>query len=141
MSFSTLIPVRFGDVDLAGFVYYPRIFHYLHVAMEEFFAECCGTPYASVMADERLGFPVVHVETEFSQSLFYGDEALVEVTVSKVGNSSVTFEYSVLRATDSTLCVRSTQTHVAMNLDARRGVSLPDKYRDAFARHKTRQTS
>ncbi len=135
MLFSTLIPVRFGDVDVAGFIYYPRLFHYLHVAMEEFFAARCGASYASVIADERLGFPVVHVETEFSQPLFYGDEAHVEVVVSKVGDSSVTFNYVVRRASDSTLCLRSTQTHVAMNLDERRAVSLPSKYREAFTQN------
>ncbi len=134
MSFSTLIPVRFGDVDLAGFVYYPRLFHYLHVAMEEFFAVRCGAPYAGVMADERLGFPVVRVETEFFRPLHYGDEAEITIAVSHVGDSSVTFDYAVKRAGDPTLCLRSTQTHAAMNLDTRRAVSLPDKYRDAFTR-------
>ena len=137
MSFSTLIPVRFGDVDLAGFVYYPRLFHYLHVAMEEFFAACCGASYPKVIADERLGFPVVSVETEFFEPLVYGDEAEITIAVSNVGDSSVTFDYSVRRASDSTLCVRSTQIHVAMNLDTRRAVSLPDGYHGAFTRHKT----
>ena len=29
------LPVRFADVDHAGIVYYPRFFHYFHVAFEE----------------------------------------------------------------------------------------------------------
>ncbi|MCA1633568.1 MAG: hypothetical protein LC802_07595 [Acidobacteria bacterium] len=35
MSFSTRITVRFGDTDPAGLVYYPNIFHYFHIALEE----------------------------------------------------------------------------------------------------------
>jgi len=38
MSFSTRITVRFGDTDPAGLVYYRNIFHYFHIALEEFFA-------------------------------------------------------------------------------------------------------
>jgi 4-hydroxybenzoyl-CoA thioesterase len=136
MPFSTLIPVRFGDADPAGLVYYPVILHYLHVAMEEFFAARCGISYARLMQDERIGFPTVKVQAEFFVPLVYGDEALVELFISRVGRSSATFEYTVRRASDGTLCARSTQVQVAMNLDTRRAVRIPTQYRDAFASSK-----
>lgn len=126
--------MRFGDADPAGLVYYPVIFHYLHIAMEEFFAARCGTSYARLMADERLGFPTVNAQAEFFVPLVYGDEVVVELFVSRVGRSSATFEYAVRRAVDDTLCARATHVHVAMNLDTRRAVSIPDKYRQAFER-------
>ena len=37
MPFIARIPVRFGDVDYARIVYYPRLLHLLHVAFEELF--------------------------------------------------------------------------------------------------------
>jgi len=132
MPFETRIKVRFGDADPAGLVYYPVILHYCHVAMEEFFEACCGIAYHRLMRDERLGFPTVNVRAEFFVPLVYGDEALVEVEVARVGDSSVTFEYRLRRAGDGTLCARSTQVHVAMNLDERRAVSIPDTYREAL---------
>jgi 4-hydroxybenzoyl-CoA thioesterase len=132
MSFNARIKVRFGDCDPAGLVYYPVIFHYCHVAMEEFFAERCGIGYHTLMADERIGFPTVKVEAEFFLPLVYGDEAQVEVSVSRVGRSSVAFEYGIRRGSDQALCARSTQIHVAMNLDTRSAVSIPDKYRRAL---------
>ena len=132
MPFSTRIKVRFGDCDPAGLVYYPSIFHYCHVAMEEFFAERCGISYHKLMVDERIGFPTVNVQAEFFAPLVYGDEAEVEVSITRVGRSSVTFEYNVRRANDQTLCARSTQAHVAMSLDKRTAVQIPDKYRRAF---------
>jgi len=133
MSFSTRITVRFADADPAGLVYYAEIFHYCHVAMEEFFAAHCGTAYEVLIGGERLGFPTVNVHTEFLAPLVYGDEALIEVYASDVGESSVTFEYRVYRASDLTLCVRSTQVHAAMNLDTHCAVPIPEKYRQAFA--------
>ena len=134
MVFSTRIKVRFGDCDPAGLVYYPVIFHYCHIALEEFFAERCGISYADLMAEERLGFPTVKVQSEFFVPLVYGDEAEICLTVSHVGRSSVTFEYNVRRASDHVLCSRSTQVQVAMNLDTLRGVPVPERYRAIFRR-------
>ena len=132
LMFCARIIVRFGDADPAGLVYYPRLFHYFHVAMEEFFAARCGIPYDRLMAEERIGFPTVKAQAEFFAPLVYGDETEVEIRVAHVGHSSVTFEYSARRASDRLLCARSTQVHVAMNLDTRRAVPIPDKYRQAL---------
>ncbi|MCA1614155.1 MAG: acyl-CoA thioesterase, partial [Acidobacteria bacterium] len=133
MPFSTRITVRFGDADPAGLVYYPVIFHYFHAAMEEFFAARAGTPYARLLSEARVGFPTVSVRAEFFAPLVYGDEVDVEVSVTRVGRSSVTFEYAARRASDRVLCARSEQVQVAMNLDARRAVPVPEELRRAFA--------
>jgi YbgC/YbaW family acyl-CoA thioester hydrolase len=133
MSFNARIKVRFGDCDPAGLVYYPVIFHYCHVAMEEFFAERCGIDYHKLMADEGIGFPTVNVQAEFFLPLVYGNEAEVEVSVSRLGRSSVTFEYNIRRTSDNALCARSTQVHVAMSLATRSSVEIPAKYRTALA--------
>jgi 4-hydroxybenzoyl-CoA thioesterase len=132
MPFSTRITVRFGDCDPAGLAYYPVIFHYFHVAMEEFFAARCATSYARLMREQRIGFPTVNARTEFVAPIVYGDEIEIEVSVSRVGTSSADFEYVARRASDQLLCARSTQVQVAMNLDARRAVPIPEDLRRAF---------
>ena len=132
MIFSTHIKVRFGDADPAGLVYYPVIFHYFHIGLEEFFAERCGISYDRLIRDERLGFPTVKTETEFFVPLVYGDEVEVSVFVSKIGRSSATFHYEARRALDGTLCARAAQIQVCMNMETRRAVAIPDKYREAF---------
>jgi 4-hydroxybenzoyl-CoA thioesterase len=132
MPFSTRITVRFGDCDPAGLVYYPALFHYCHAAMEEFFAARCGTTYARLLAEERLGFPTVDVRAEFFEPLVYGDEAEVEVWVSRVGRSSATFEYRLRRARDGHLCASATLVQVAMGLVERRAVPVPEALRRTF---------
>ena len=132
MAFSTRIPVRFGDVDLAGLVYYPVLLHYCHAAMEEFFAARCGTSYARLVAEERMGFPTVNVRAEFFAPFVYGDEVDVEVRVSRTGRSSATFEYRLRRASDGALCASATIVQVAMNLDTRLAVVIPESLRRAF---------
>jgi YbgC/YbaW family acyl-CoA thioester hydrolase len=132
MPFTTRIKVRFGDADPAGLVYYPVIFHYFHIALEEFFAARCAISYDRLIAEERLGFPTVKAEAEFFTPFVYGDEAEVEVYVSKLGRSSAVFEYGARRVSDNTLCARATNVHACMNMDTRRAVPIPEKYREAF---------
>ena len=133
MPFTTRIRVRFGDADPAGLVYYPVLFHYCHVAMEEFLAERLGIPYHKLMAEERIGFPTVSSKAEFFKPLVYGDEADIDVSVSRQGQSSATFEYNIRRASDSALCVSATNVHVSMNLDTHRAVPIPDRFRPLLA--------
>src|SRR5215210_3067071 len=132
MPFSTHITVRFGDCDPAGLVYYPVLFHYCHAAMEEFFAARCGVRYERLLAEERVGFPTVSARADFSAPLVYGDEAEVEVWVSSVGHSSATFEYRLYRASDHAPRASATLVQVAMNLDARCAVPVPERLRAAF---------
>ena len=133
MVFSTSITVRFADCDPVGFVYYPRVLHYCHVCMEEFFAARCGISYQKLLDVERLGFATVKIEAEYFVPLLYGDTAEVELEITDLGRSSARFNYSVKRSDDGVLCARSSQIQVAMDIDKRRAIPLPEKYRAAFS--------
>lgn len=132
MPFTARVPVRFGDCDPAGLVYYPVLLHYCHVAMEEFFAARCGVDYSRLVSEDRLGFPTVNVRAEFFEPFVYGDAAEVEVWASRVGRASVTLEYRLRRARDSRLCASATLVHVSMSLDGRRPVPVREDLRRAF---------
>lgn len=133
MVFSTSITVRFADCDPVGFVYYPRVLHYCHVCMEEFFAKRCGITYQKLLDDERMGFATVKIEAEYFVPLLYGDTVEVDLEVTDLGRSSARFNYSIKRTNDSVLCARSSQIQVAMDIDKRKAIPLPEKYRVAFS--------
>jgi 4-hydroxybenzoyl-CoA thioesterase len=132
MAFTTRITVAFGDVDSAGLVYYPHLFHYCHIAMERFFKSVCGVSYSDLIRIQRLGFPTVKIDSEFYSPLFYGDEVEVEVVVSAVGTSSVTLEYTLRRISDQTLCVLVTAVQVCMELDQRKSIPLAPPIRESL---------
>ncbi len=133
MVFSTSITVRFADCDPVGFVYYPRVLHYCHVCMEEFFAQRCGITYQKLLDTERIGFATVKIEAEYFVPLLYGDTAEVDLEITDLGRSSARFNYTVKRANDSVLCAESSQIQVAMDIDKRKAIPLPEKYRLAFS--------
>lgn len=95
------LPVRFADVDHAGIVYYPRFFHYFHLAFEEFWRARLGArAYVDLLDRDRVGFPAVRAECDFKSPLRFGDTAEVELTIARRGATSITFRYRVFRAAE-----------------------------------------
>jgi 4-hydroxybenzoyl-CoA thioesterase len=132
MSYTTSIKVRFGDIDHAGIAYYPNLYHYFHIAFEEFFEEFIGTPYPDVLDREGIGFPTVKVQTEFLKPIRYGDTLAIEITIPRVGRSSVEIVFTAVRGGDVTPCIVSRQTVVAVSMKTLRPVEVPPRYRDLF---------
>jgi 4-hydroxybenzoyl-CoA thioesterase len=127
--FRHLQAVRFGDVDHAGIVYYPRFFHYVHVAFEELFGTAS---YRRLLDERRVGFPAVHVEFDFVRPLRYGDSLEVTITNEKVGRSSVTLRYDVVRTADGAACATAQVTVVAIDMETFRPTPVPDDLRSLF---------
>ena len=127
MAFATRITVNFGDTDPAGLVYFPNIFHYCHIAMERFFEEVCRVPYSTII-DDQLGFPTVKLDAEFKSPLRYSDVIEITLSVSAVGNKSLSFSY-ILKNASGTVCAEVSQVVVAMNLETKSSVSIPDSIR------------
>ena len=100
-AFTYATPIRFADVDHAGIVYYPRYFHFFHLAFEELWRARIGPrAYSDLLDKERVGFPAVRAECEFHAPMRFGDTAEIEVTISRLGNKSITFRYHIYRAAD-----------------------------------------
>ena len=102
--------------------------------MEELFARYCGVTYAKLLADERIGFATVKIEAEYFAPLLYGDTVEVDLTIGDVGRSSARFNYEIRREADGFVCARSQQVQVAIDVDTRRAVPIPDTYRHLFSK-------
>jgi 4-hydroxybenzoyl-CoA thioesterase len=134
MKFATELAVRFGEIDQAGVVYYPRFFHYFHQAFEEWFGQALGVSYPDLVLKEKIGFPSVRVESEFLTPLRYGDRARVQIEVLDVGRSSLTLRYELYRMPDDVLSARATIKTVAIDNDTFTSVAIPDAWRERFER-------
>jgi 4-hydroxybenzoyl-CoA thioesterase len=100
-AFVTHLPVRFADIDHAGIVYFPRFFHFFHVAFEEMWRDKLGArAYVDLLDKDRVGFPAVRAECDYRSPLRFGDVAELELRVLRLGRTSVTFGYRVYRAAE-----------------------------------------
>lgn len=118
--------VRFGDIDEAGIVYYPRLVNYFHVAMEEFFGAVLETDYPSFLSEHRLGLPAAHLEVDFLRPLRYGDHIQVEVGIEKVGNTSVTWRYRIFRPAEDQPAAQARIVTVNVDMDSFEKQPVPD---------------
>ena len=129
MTFRSQLKIRFGDINRAGIVYYPRFMHYFHVALEEFFAGELGVEYHAVVEKHRIGLPTVHLETDFSRPFSYGDKIEVEVCVLKIGRSSITFGYRVFKEGETDPRIVGHNVTVCLNMDSFKKMEIPDWFR------------
>jgi 4-hydroxybenzoyl-CoA thioesterase len=88
LSFETTAIVRFGDVDPAGIVFYPRYFEMLSNAMEDWCARALGIDYHTMHQTQGLGIPTVAISATFAAPSMLGDVLTVRITPLKIGTSS-----------------------------------------------------
>lgn len=129
MAFYSRLKIRFGDIDRAGIVYYPRFMHYFHVALEEFFESELEIEYHAVVETHRIGLPTVHLETDFSRPFSYGDNIEVEVSVLNVGCSSITFGYRVFKQGESDPRITGRNVTVCLDMDTFKKMVIPPWFR------------
>jgi 4-hydroxybenzoyl-CoA thioesterase len=133
VSYTTNLKVRFGDIDHAGIAYYPNLFHYLHIAFEEFFESHVGIPYPDLLDRDRIGFPTVRVATEFLEPIRYGDILSIRITVPRIGISSADILFEATKQEATSPCFVSRQTVVAVDMGTFRPVPIPPPLKERFA--------
>ncbi len=131
MTFTFATPVRFSDIDHAGIVYYPRFFHYFHLAFEELWRQRIGPrAYSELLDRDRVGFPAVRAECDFKGPLKFGDTAEIVVSVARLGTKSITFRYRVYRAADErerSLAAEGTVVCAVVDLAAFVAITVPER--------------
>jgi len=135
MAFRSKLKIRFGDIDRAGIVYYPRFMHYFHVALEEFFTAELGVEYHAVVDTHRIGLPTVHLESDFRRPFSYGDKIEVEVGVLKLGRTSITFGYRVYKEGEDDPRIVGHNVTVCLDMDSFQKMEFPNWLRQLFEKH------
>lgn len=88
--------VRYGDTDKMGISYYANYFVWFEAARTEYF-RALGFPYTEC---EKKGFflPVIETGAHYLATSTYDDLLKIRTSVSRLGKTSIRFEYQVLNA-------------------------------------------
>ncbi|HKG21010.1 MAG TPA: thioesterase family protein, partial [Blastocatellia bacterium] len=70
--------------------------------------------------------------TEFYKPFRYGEVVVIKVHISRVGESSVTFEFRLFVEGSDELRARSSQVKVAVDMETWQKVPVPEKCRAIF---------
>lgn len=132
MPFRSTFPVRFHEIDAAGIVFFPRFFDYFHMTFEGFFGPSTGVPYHEWIQQRRVGWPAVHVETDFRSPLRYGMEVEIALSFPKLGKSSFVCRYVATDPASGTVLCECAITVVTTDLDSMKSLPIPDVVRKAL---------
>jgi len=123
--------VRFHHCDPAGIVFYPQYFVLFHELMEDWFTEGLGENYAAFVRGGH-GMPAVKVECEFLAPNPVGDVIAFELSIVRLGKSSVTLR--IVGKSRGVECVRATLVNVHSALHPLKSVEIPPRLRAAMQR-------
>jgi len=124
--FSARTRVGFSDTDAQGIVYYGRYNPYFDLARVEYLRSL-GLLRPRGEASE---FVMRANDVEYFAPAVFDDEIEVFVRVSRLGRTSVTFEFAAYRLPDDVLMVTAHQTLVYVDLAERKACPVPDAFRD-----------
>lgn len=118
--------IRFIDTDASGRIHYTCMFRYFESAEIEFL-RTVGISYR----ETEISFPRVHVECDYRLQLRFDDVIQIEVCLTKLGRSSVRFEFRALRSGE----VAATGAIVVVCMDGgtQRSTPIPDGIRAQLA--------
>jgi acyl-CoA thioester hydrolase len=127
--FSARTRVGFSDTDAQGIVYYGRYNPYFDVARVEYLRTL-----GLLRHDGPGDFVMRANDVEYFAPAVFDDEIEVFVRVSRMGNTSVTFQFAAYREPDDLLMVTAHQTLVYVDLAERQKRAVPDDYRQKILR-------
>ena len=126
-SFAARTRVGFSDTDAQGIVYYGRYNPYFDLARVEYLRSL------GLLRYEGEGEFVMRAnDVEYFAPARFDDELEIFTRASRIGRTSVTFEFAAHRLPDDLLMVTASQTLVYIDLPERRAASVPDDYRTAI---------
>jgi acyl-CoA thioester hydrolase len=123
--FSARTRVGFSDTDAQGVVYYGRYNPYFDLARVEY-----HRMLGLLDRNRDEGDFVMRAnDVEYFAPARFDDELEIFVRVSRIGRTSITFEFGAYKIPDDTLMVTAHQTLVYVDLQERGAREVPPDYR------------
>jgi len=132
MTFVSERRIDFPMVDLAKIVYYPRFWDLAHRFYEESWEFSCGFHYNEILSKKKIAFPLVHSEARFLHPIYYGDTVQCSISVSKIGRTSITWNYE-FKNQDGVTCWMAEQVTVCTDmLEVSKKIPIPEWMREGL---------
>jgi acyl-CoA thioester hydrolase len=132
---ASTLRVRYGECDPQGVVFNAHFLAYFDIGITELFRAAFGSYRA--MVDRGVEFVVAEAGLRYHRPAHFEDELTVEIAVTRLGTTSMTTGYRVLR--DGELLVDGTLRHVLVDLrrlverEADTKTAIPDWMRAQLA--------
>ena len=110
------VRIVWGDCDPAGIVFYPRYFEMFDTSTTALFERALGmTKFQFVKAYNSVGYPMVDTRARFLLPTRYGDDVVIETTITEIRRSSFDIRHRLMK--DGELAVEGFETRVWVERD------------------------
>ena len=128
--FTYRLKIRLHHTDTTGVLFFGHQFQLAMDTLEEFLLHKGFS--LKLLFSSPYFFPVVHAESDYLAPLMIGDELDITLKVVKIGNSSVTFHYTLQNVHTQVLSGRVETVHVLVDKEKRTSLPLPEFLRTIF---------
>jgi acyl-CoA thioester hydrolase len=133
--FSLLRRVQFSETDMAGVAHFANYFRWMEEVEQAFFRSL-GLSVFMRHEDRDISWPRVAVGCEYSGPLRFEDEVELRLRVTKVGQTSFTYEVDFLKAGSRVAQGKVTSVCCAVEPQQRgfAAISIPPEIREKLSR-------
>ena len=126
------VQVRYIETDQQGHVFFGHYLTYFDVALTEYL-KAIQYDYSQFL---QAGVDFFYVESlcQYRDRAFFDDILNVHARVTRIGNSSFTFEFAIFEATTQRFIATGRIVAVAVDPSTSKPVSVPEGFRLAVAR-------
>ena len=131
--FRTHWHVRFADTDPAGIVFYPRYFEMVNGVVENWCAEALEWSFKEQLLGSKVGLPTVHLDADFLNPSFLGDDLDVDLQILSLGRTSCNLTVTASCQGEKRFVVRPVLVHVST--ETYKALPFPDHVRQKMSRY------
>lgn len=129
--FERPVRIRFSHCDPAGIVFFPQYLVMTNALVEDWFNEGLQIDYAQMIAQRRIGLPIVKLDCEFSRPSQMGETIMLTLSVSAIGRRSISID--ILGHCNGEVRFRAKQVLVTTSLESGRSIDIPTDIATALA--------
>ena len=130
MKNKTEIRVYYADTDHEGVVYYANYLRWFEIGRTEILRQC-GYDYSDIEKKDII-VPVVEVKCSYNDSAMYKDIIIIETSIERIGNSSIKFNYKIMRKKDEKLLAEGYTVNVFVDRKTMKSIGIPEELRKAL---------
>jgi acyl-CoA thioester hydrolase len=127
---TTEIRVYYADTDHGGVVYYSNYLKWFEIGRTEILRQS-GFNYAD-FAKQGLIAPVVEVKCNYKESAKYDDIIIIKTEIEKIGNSSIKFNYQIIRKSGNQLLAEGYTVNVFVDQKTKKSTEIPENLKTAL---------
>ncbi len=119
--------IRFSHCDPAGTLSVPRFFDLVNDAVEDWFGDGLGMPFAAFFLEHGYGNPIVSTQCEFLAPVRFGERLALELVPTRIGRSSIRMRFNGRVAGEER--IRARHATSIISLETQRSVEIPGELR------------